>query len=153
MHAYEELAQELMDAIGKKGPVPPKDKISESVRGEMAVLRLLGEEKRKMSAGEISRLLNMTTSRIAAVLGSLEKKGFIIRKTDQSDKRRVLVALTDKGSAFHARRKDEAQQHIQRLLIMLGEQDAREFVRLMKRLAQILPELGPPRPVNEEEVQ
>lgn len=153
MSAYEKLARELMEAIGGKRPVPPKDKISESIRGEMAVLRLLGEEKQQISAGEISRMLNMTTSRVAAVLGSLEKKGFITRETDTMDKRRVLVELTDKGSAFHAKRKEEAQQHIQRLLMMLGEQDAREFVRLLKRMAQILPELGPPRPVKEEELQ
>ena len=42
------------------------------MRGEMAVLRLLAVEKQPLLAGEISKKLSMTTSRIAAVLNSLE---------------------------------------------------------------------------------
>lgn len=144
MHTYEKLAQELMETIDRKGPVPPKDKISASIRGEMAVLRLLGEEGRQIAAGEISRQLNMTTSRIAAVLGSLQKKGFITRETDSEDKRRVLVELTQRGRDFRAERKADALRHMQQMLMRLGEDDAREFVRLMKRMSEILPELSPP---------
>ncbi|MBR3794570.1 MAG: winged helix DNA-binding protein [Clostridia bacterium] len=147
---YEMLAKELMDAIEQNGPVPPKDKISESIRGEMAVLRLLGRENRQIAAGEISRLLNMTTSRIAAVLGSLEKKAFITRRTDPEDKRRVLVALTEKGRAFYAERKEEVRRHVKMMLMRLGEDDAREYVRLMKRISEILPEIAPQQNTTEE---
>lgn len=143
MNIYEALTKELMEAFAARRAVPPKDKISESIRGEMAVLRLLGEEQLPIAAGEISRVLNMTTSRIAAVLASLEKKEFITRRSDDEDKRRVLVALTDKGRDFHAAKKAEAHMHMQQLLMRLGEDDAREYVRLMKRVAQILPEITP----------
>lgn len=152
MELYEKLAKELMEAIAKRGPVPPKDKIGESIRGEMAVLRLLGEKDGQIAAGEISRLLNMTTSRIAAVLGSLEKKAYITRQADDADKRRVLVELTEKGRAFHAEKKAEACRHMQQILMRLGEEDAHEFVRLMKRMAEILPELAPPNPEKENEI-
>ena len=153
MEPYEKLARELMEAMAQRGPVPPKDKIGESMRGEMAVLRLLGEKDCQVAAGEISRLLNMTTSRIAAVLGSLEKKAFITRQTDETDKRRVLVELTDQGRAFHEARKAEACRHMQQILVRLGEEDAHEFVRLMKRISQILPELTPLNHQKENEEQ
>ena len=143
MNIYEQLTNELMEAFSCKRSLPPKNKITESIRGEMAVLSLLGVENRQIAAGEISRMLNMTTSRIAAVLGSLEKKEFITRQTDEEDKRRVLVGLTDKGSHFHTEKKEEAYRHMQNLLSRLGEEDAREYVRLMKRIFEILPELAP----------
>ena len=153
MERYERLAWELMESIAKRGPVPPKDKIGESIRGEMAVLRLLGEMDSQIAAGEISRLLNMTTSRTAAVLGSLEKKAFITRLADDTDKRRVLVELTETGRAFHAEKKAEACRHMQQILIRLGEEDAGEFVRLMKRVTEILPELAPPHQEKERGAQ
>ena len=143
MTYYEALAQEMMSALDQTIKSPPQEGISAAMRGEMAVLRLLRREEKPLPAGEISRTLSMTTSRIAAVLGSLEKKEMILRKADQADKRRVLVELTDKGCSFHAQKKEEAYRYMQQLLFRLGEDDAREYVRLMKRIFEILPELVP----------
>lgn len=68
-----------------------EEQISATLRGEMAVMRLLGlnrNQHMQMAAGEISRQLGMTTSRIAAVLNSLEKKQLIVRRVDPKDRRR-----------------------------------------------------------------
>ena len=141
---YEELARELMEVFDRRGPVPPQDKVSKSIRGEMAVLRLLDHEKRMMTAGDISRVSGMKTPRIAAVLNSLEKKKLIERCTDEQDRRKVMVFLTEKGSSFCCQRKEEAVAHMTQILIRFGEEDAPEYVRLMKRLHEILPLVGPP---------
>ena len=53
-----------------------------------------------MTAGELSSRLSMATSRVAAVLGSLEKKGLLERENDAVDRRRVLVSLTQAGEAL-----------------------------------------------------
>ena len=122
----------------------PHEDISASMRGEMAVLRLLAEEGRALTAGEISRMLKMTTSRIAAVLGALDKKALIVRSTDAQDKRRVQVTLTDKGLAMCQRKKQAARKNISYALSQLGEQDAKDFVRLMGRMNDVLPPPPPP---------
>lgn len=149
---YEELARELMEVFDRRGPVPPQDKVSKSIRGEMAVLRLLDHEKRMMTAGDISRISGMKTPRIAAVLNSLEKKKLIERCTDEKDKRRVMVNLTPRGEEFCLKCKEEATAHMAKILFYLGEEDAREYVRLMKRMNEILPLVGPPEheEMNEE---
>ena len=100
MTNYSALAQELLHALDATGPRPPHEDISQTQRGEMAVLRLLARENRQLLAGEISRGLGMTTSRIAAVLNSLEKKDMITRCVDPADRRRVVVALTARGEDF-----------------------------------------------------
>ena len=105
MQYYEALAQEMMSALDQTIKSPPQEEISAAMRGEMAVLRLLRRAEKPLPAGEISRALSMTTSRIAAVLGSLEKKEMILRQADKADKRRVLVTLTDKGDAFCLKRR------------------------------------------------
>lgn len=135
---YQKLAQEMLLALENKGHMPPGDRISSAMRGEMAVLRLLKQENRIMPAGEISRTLGMKTSRIAAVLGSLEKKGMILRQADQRDKRRVLVTLTESGEAFCRMRRQEVMEHMTQMLMYLGEEDAAHFVRIMKRTHEFI---------------
>ena len=124
--------------------------MSAAMRGELAVLRLLSEEERALTAGEISRLLRMTTSRIAAVLGALEKKGLIVRSADERDKRRVLVTPTERGLSLGRRKKQNLINAISYTFEQIGERDAREFVRLMKRVYDILP---PPPPMTLDDEQ
>lgn len=105
--------------------------------GEMAVMRLLHSgAKQKMTAGELSSRLGMTTSRVAAVLGSLEKKGLLERENDEVDRRRVLVSLTQAGDALCEKRRQHFMKKISMLLSMLGD-DAPEFVRLLGRVFEI----------------
>ena len=140
MTNYSALAQELLHALDTAGPRPPHEDISQTQRGEMAVLRLLAEENRQLLAGEISRGLGMTTSRIAAVLNSLEKKDMITRCADPADRRRVVVALTARGEDFCRARRREAERDFTHLLERLGEDDARQFVHLLGRVFAILTE-------------
>ena len=151
MDIYISLAEELMEVFDRRKQNMPHEDISASMRGEMAVLRLLAEEGRALTAGEISRLLGMTTSRIAAVLGALDKKALIVRSTDAQDKRRVQVTLTDKGLAMCQRKKQAALKNISHALSQLGEQDAKDFVRLMGRMNDVLP--PPPRMDDEDETE
>ena len=140
MTDYPALAQQLLHMLDAAGPRPPHEDISQTQRGEMAVLRLLAEENRQLLAGEISRGLGMTTSRIAAVLNSLEKKDMITRCADPADRRRVVVALTARGEDFCRARRREAERDFTHLLERLGEDDARQFVHLLGRVFAILGE-------------
>lgn len=140
MDRYEMLACELMQALDQHKKGPPHEEVSQTMRGEMAVLRLLMTQGEPMTAGELSRTLSMTTSRIAAVLGSLEKKGMLLRMADEADRRRVLAVLTKKGKAFCQARRDHAKRDITAMLTRLGEEDAVHFVRIIKRIHEIMPD-------------
>lgn len=139
MNQYEMLASELMQSLDKHRKGPPHENVSATMRGEMAVMRLLMTEGEPMTAGELSRTLSMTTSRIAAVLGSLEKKGMLERRTDETDKRRVLAVLTEQGKDVCRARRAHALQDMTATLTCLGEEDAAHFVRIMKRIHELMP--------------
>lgn len=134
------LADELLRIMDENPHSLHDDQISATLRGEMAVMRLLGGRGTpcQLAAGEISRKLSMTTSRIAAVLNSLERKQMIVRQADPHDKRRVMVTLTEQGLAFCEEKHRHFVARATRFFELLGEEDARVFVRLMKRVAQIL---------------
>lgn len=150
MEKYEALAAELFASLSQKHRRPPHEDVSTALRGETAVLRLLNEEERSLTAGDISRLLHMTTSRIAAVLNTLQKKRLILRSRGDADKRCVLVTLTPEGRALCEKRKRRALKNVADVLAGLGEEDAAHFVRIMKRIQQILPD-NPPELCDQDE--
>lgn len=139
MDPYQAMAQEMFAAMERGTRHLHHLEANASMRGEMAVMRLLEEEQSALTAGDISRLLEMTTSRIAAVLGALEKKGLIVRRADQADRRRVLVTLTESGTALCRMKREHLLRRMERFLSRLGEEDAAHFVRLMKRAQELIP--------------
>ena len=131
-----ELTEELVRLLDEYPREARDNRFSSTLRGEMAVMRLLHNSRQKMTAGELSSRLGMTTSRVAAVLGSLEKKGLLERENDEVDRRRVLVSLTQAGAALCEKRRQHFMKKISMLLSMLGD-DAPEFVRLLGRVFEI----------------
>ncbi len=61
----------------------------------MALCSLAKTEK--LSSGELSELLGLSSSNISKVIASLEKKELIRRVMGKKDKRQMFFLLTDKG--------------------------------------------------------
>lgn len=138
---YRRLAEELLDSMS--GKQPPFEE-SGWTRGEAAILRCLcGDregELRQLTSGELSRRVNLSTGRVATALKSLESKGFIVRSYDRADKRRVMVGATPDGAAMARQVHTRILRNTERLLCRLGEEDAAELVRLIKRVLEQKPQ-------------
>ena len=61
--------------------------LGDLAEGEVAVLLYLSFERDGLSAGELTELFGVASSRTAAILNRLEKKGLATR---ESDRRRLL---------------------------------------------------------------
>jgi DNA-binding MarR family transcriptional regulator len=71
---------------------------------DMRVLDFLGRtgdpnafDSAPTTAGDLARTSGLTTGAVTAVLDRLEKGGWVRRKPDPGDRRRVVVELTDKA--------------------------------------------------------
>lgn len=137
MPTFEELANELFEIMDPAKHRPPHEPMNKMMRGEMAVMRLLDRGEDEMTAGEISRALRMSSSRMAAVLNSLERKNQIQRCEDPQDRRRVLVRITAGGRDFCRSRREEIRERMRRMLTRMGEADAAEYVRLTRRAFEL----------------
>ena len=151
MERYEALAREFFEALDKSACVPRSDRVSETMRGEAAVMRLLMREGRSLTPGEIGKLLGMTSSRIAAVMNALERKGFVLREGDAQDRRRVRVTLTEQGKVFCRHKQRCAVGDLSTLLSQLGEEDAALFVRLSRRVMEMMPRMKENRRLRSQE--
>jgi DNA-binding MarR family transcriptional regulator len=114
--------------------------INEAFRGEAFILDCLACCKRNLHPGEIGQEMEVSSARIASALNRLEKKELITRQIDTQDRRGILIEITPKGREVAEENRQMILRFAADMLERLGEDDAREYVRIQKRLATILPE-------------
>ena len=107
-------------------------------RGESGVLLYLYHVGRPMFPGELTEKLGLTTGRIANILKVLEESDLVVRTPDALDKRRVLVALTASGEQVAEEQNREAVRFHAQLISQLEEDEARQFLDMLKRMVGIL---------------
>ncbi|NHC42798.1 winged helix-turn-helix transcriptional regulator [Bacillus sp. MM2020_1] len=137
---YRALANELISHMTKNPKMPFQKKVDDLSNGEKRILGYLAFWKKGVTSGEISEKLFLSTPRVASALKSLSKKGFIERNRDEHDKRIVIVTITEAGHSFVMEEYEEALSMLETTLQKLGEKDAMEFVRILKRITEIATE-------------
>jgi DNA-binding MarR family transcriptional regulator len=83
---------------------------------------------------EISELSTMDAFKVSRYVAKLEKEGWVARRIDAQDKRRVLLELTPKGQRVYAHIEAEAQAIEEELLSVLDESDQVVLDRIMTKL-------------------
>lgn len=135
---YLELAHEFIRHTTSLKRMDMQKSVTTFLQGEMFVMQYLDHNKEAIPS-EISAAANTSTARIAATLNSLEKKGFISREIDSSDRRRILVKLTEAGLEQSAKFREEMLSGVVWMLKSLGDEDAKEFVRIVGKLPMLIP--------------
>jgi len=136
---YAALAVEFLD----KMQLLVKDKlnkpIDETMQGEGFVLQYVSIRNGCcVFPSEIGHAMCVSTARIATALNSLEKKGLINRQIDASDRRKILVSITPEGKLLAEKNYRNAVDLIVKRFALLGEHDAKEYVRITGRLVEML---------------
>ncbi|MCL2140648.1 MAG: MarR family transcriptional regulator [Dehalococcoidia bacterium] len=134
---YNELAVELHSEIRALHAVKLLESFNEAEQGEAFVLQFITHKNRVVLPGEIRQKMKVSSARIAQILNSLESKGLITRRIDEKDRRNILVTITQEGSDLVKRIKCQLVQRAADLLEMLGEKDAREYVRITSKLVEL----------------
>jgi len=135
---HTELTNEIMKAMQKLMRRQTQKKMDVFPKGEDFVLRYLACSHNHSLPGEISETMGVSTARIAATLNALEGKGLISRQIDSSDRRRILVEITEDGKALARQREQELSERIEQMLIALGEEDSKHFLRILNKLSDII---------------
>lgn len=136
------LAKEMLETFGNMDKRNLLSKRKFLLRGEDLFLVVLDEAGGMSTPSKLSEYTDFTPARLSAIIKSLENKGNIIRQQDELDKRCSIIEITEKGAAQSAALKNSAVKNSLEIIEKLGEADAEEFLRLLKRLFDIM--------VNEE---
>lgn len=136
---YEPLARELLDhmLLGEMHGSIVQRQITEMAHGELAALNYLVIQRDGASPKELSQQLQVNTSRVAAILNSLVKKGYVVRRANPDDGRMLQVFITDQGRQYAQEKRAFYLSCCTLLLEQLGEEDAASYVRIVGRIAQL----------------
>ena len=106
-------------------------------KGELFVLHFLAMRDTAALPSELSVALQASTARISALLGALEKKGQIQRDIDKSNRRNILVTITEAGRVRAESEMKEMHRSMAKIFTDMGEADTAEFIRLLKRVSEL----------------
>ena len=134
---FTKLAEEYMEQMHMFRRFKPQQKINESMHGETFALHHIASNSGPVIPSEISDAIGISGARIAATLNSLENKGYITRRIDTSDRRRILITLTDKGREQEEAHRRMLCETIEKMLRQLGEHDAKEYIRISRKMAEL----------------
>lgn len=137
---YESLAHEYMEVMHQMRGRNTQKHVNDSLHGESFVLSYISEHEGNVIPSDISNAMGATSARIAAALNSLEGKGLISRRIDTEDRRRILIDLTDAGREQVHNQNQMMMSFVSNMLQYLGEYDSKEYIRIMKKLAERNPE-------------
>jgi DNA-binding MarR family transcriptional regulator len=98
----------------------------------MLVMNLEGG-KTALSVSELSGLLQITPAGVTHLINPLEEAGYIARLQSPSDRRIVLIGLTEKGGQVAESLIGEVQENLIGLVNYLGEDDSKTLIRLMSK--------------------
>ena len=129
---YAEKAIIALNELMSNGKRDMFENINRVNKGEIFVLHFLSMRNAEVIPSEISTALHASTARISALLGNLEKKGHIERDIDSSNRRNILVTITEAGRERVETEMKEMQKVMKRVFTEMGEKDTEEFIRLTK---------------------
>lgn len=132
---YEELAAELVkyQFILLREKNDDRDHI-DILRGTKRVIGYLIEIEDGVSPTKLCEFMGVSSARIASILNKLEEQGIIIRVANKIDKRKKIVYLSDKGREYGASLQKKFIKEAAAMLRALGEHDAKEHVRIIKKI-------------------
>jgi len=94
------------------------------------------ERRPSMSAADLARASFVRAQSAADLVGALERRGLIERRTDPENRRRMLISLTDEGRAFLAEydpRVEELEEQMLRELDAAQRDSFREALHACRR--------------------
>ncbi len=91
-----------------------------------------------LSAKELATLVDRNQVQMTRTLSSLLKQGLILRRTDASDRRRIILSLNKKGEAVYSRISPVAQQLEEKMMSVFNQQERKQFLALLNRLENSL---------------
>jgi DNA-binding MarR family transcriptional regulator len=113
------------------------EEFKDITNNDMHIIEAIGiAEPRKMS--DIAKRLSVTVGTLTTNMNSLEKKAYIIRQRSDTDKRVVLVTLTDKGKKAFFHHRDFHKKMIKAIVGGLTEEEMKVMIKCLTNLNDFL---------------
>ena len=100
--------------------------------GQFAVLESL-YHKGDMTVGQVQEKILSSTGTIPLIVGNLEKRGLLRKISDEKDKRRCILQLTEEGTALIQRVYPKNEELILKEFEIYSQEEKEIFASLLKK--------------------
>jgi DNA-binding MarR family transcriptional regulator len=125
-HALEKLSSQMEKRIGVTAP-------------QRMIVRCIGKYP-GMAPSQLAAVLHLDPGTVSATLSRLEDKGFVVRRRDSEDKRRVSLGLTLRGRRLDQPTPGTVEHGMERLLVSARPADVAATRKLLSQLTGVLQE-------------
>ena len=136
--ASDEQIKWMLHKMAESHPIEAFKYMDEVKAGIGAVLRLLYEADKSLSAGTISSKLGISTARVAVLLKKMTQKGMITKQQSPNDARVTMVELTSAGRANIERMKNELFAQMGLIIDKVGEERLKEYFEIGEEIRNII---------------
>ena len=141
--ATAEQIEVLMEQLKKAPPAECFQNFDMSTAGIRAILKILNETDSRVTAGDLSEYMNVSTARIAALLKKMEAKGLIEKEHDLADGRVVVVNLSNQGKELADKFKANLYAHIGEMIDKIGMDRMLEFAAVSNEIKSLMKKSHP----------
>ena len=141
--ATTEQVEALMEQLKKAPPAECFQNFDMSTAGIRAILKILNETAGKVTAGDLSEQMKVSTARIAVLLKKMEAKGLIEKEHDSADGRVVVVKLSNQGKELADEFKANLYAHIGEMIDKIGMDRMLEFAAISNEIQSLMKKSHP----------
>ena len=102
------------------------------------VLGILADAESRLPPNEIAERLILSRASVTSLLDSLERRGYVRRTPHPTDRRMLLIELTDVGRRIANEFRLVVHRHQKEWMATLTEQEQVQLIRLLHRLQAAL---------------
>jgi DNA-binding MarR family transcriptional regulator len=135
--ALDDLRAAFAELLGADRRLRGRDPSS----GQVRALFLLASQE-EATAGELAKRAELSPASMTAMLDQLERAGVVERRRSDSDRRQVIVTLTDAGREQVASKRAAWEQRWRNALGAHSDAEVEAAMRVMRTIAGLLDELG-----------
>ncbi|MFI5304743.1 MAG: MarR family winged helix-turn-helix transcriptional regulator [Nitrospiria bacterium] len=122
--SIQEYSEEVLKEFGVTGP-------------QLWLLKILHSED-GTPVSELSQKMFLHISTVSSIINRLEEKGYIERKRTKSDRRLVLIHLTEKGLKIMAKAPEPAQGKLLHGLQNLSQKEVLGLYESLQKIVQLM---------------
>lgn len=127
-----------LNKINECHPVKAFEAINDARRGMVFVMGCLYREKGEITFNELSKKIDVSTARTTKLLQKLVAKGYINKRQDENDKRKIIISLTDRGNEIAKSIEKNFYETISDVIDYIGVEDINKFIEIATKISNYL---------------
>ena len=129
-------SQAALEAIARGGSFSRRGGSSRPAWRESA--ESVAKDAQGIAVSDLARLLHSSLPATSRLLGTMEKRGLIVRSSDPADRRKTLVTLTDAGDRERIEGRELFLEYARLIADDFGDKRLEAFSAEAKRLAEAM---------------